>query len=157
MLLRSTQSSAPIRVSILIGLVILIGYKIFLATQNFLTTSPTIPTVSYCELVRNPMRYDQTTVRVSSIHIVGFEWSYLMDDECLEQTWAILTPENPECSVDMPTPSTPVDWRGGMRAVTVTGKFYGERGGYGHLGQYPYMFEVICIERASSLIPWIIP
>lgn len=145
-----------IRLGIVIGVVILIGYGIALTKDIFAPIS-TIPTVPYCELVREPMRYDKAIVRVRAIHVVGFEWSYLMDNECSEQTWTILVPDDPACSVDVPTPSIPVDRRGGMRSVLVVGQFHGERRGYGHLGQYPYRFEVNCIEEASAFIPWILP
>lgn len=157
MLSHSPQFSNRIRVGSLIGLVILILGGIFLVLQRILTakrTNNTIPTVAYCDLIGDPKRYDQATVRVSATHVVGFEWSYLMDNDCPEETWTILVSEDPTCSVDLPTPILPLDWRGGTRNVTVVGRFNGERGGYGHLGQYPYKFDVICIEEVGRFTPW---
>lgn len=151
------QSSNRLRIAILVGMVILILIGIFLIIQRILITKQAIgniSTVSYCELVGDPKRYDQETVRVSAIHVVGFERSYLMDNGCPEQTWTILVPDDSACSVDIPTPSLPVDRRGGTRSVTVVGRFYGERGRYGHLGQYPFKFDVVCIEAVGSFVPW---
>jgi hypothetical protein len=113
-----------------------------------------IPTVAYCELVRDPTRYDRATVRVQATHTVSFESTYLSDEGCSEQTWSHLVPADPSCSVPVPTPAVPLSRGGGIRTVTVVGRFHAGREGrlgYGHLGQYPFQFEVQCIEAAGAI------
>lgn len=41
-----------------------------------------IPTVTYCDLVKNAADYDKKIVRVRAIHFNGFEQIYLYDDRC---------------------------------------------------------------------------
>src|SRR5215510_7194611 len=38
--------------------------------------------VDYCDLVENAARYDEQVVRVRATHITGFEWSYLIKENC---------------------------------------------------------------------------
>ena len=61
-----------------------------------------LPLVSYCDLVAVPSQYDGQVVRVRASHIVGFEWSYLADEKCSDdspdanQTWIII-PDDAWC------------------------------------------------------------
>jgi hypothetical protein len=41
-----------------------------------------IPTVSLCELVRNPQKYDKEVVRLEGVYSVGWEWVLLYDLNC---------------------------------------------------------------------------
>ncbi|MBC7876237.1 MAG: hypothetical protein H7Y59_03625 [Anaerolineales bacterium] len=154
----SFRSSNRIVSRILICVIILIAYVLFLVMSSYkFSTNPaneTIPTVSYCELVHTPERYDQVIVRVHATYVVGFEWSYLMDRNCTEQTWTLFISEDKTCSVNLPRPLFPPKRNGGRWKVSVVGQFFSERGNYGHLGYYPFEFNVVCIESASLFIPW---
>ena len=41
-----------------------------------------IPTVTYCDLIKNAAAYDKKIVRVRAIHFSGFEKDYIYDDRC---------------------------------------------------------------------------
>ncbi len=60
--------------------------KMMTPPNTNIETEPTdlsnIPTVSYCELVKNPSKYDHKIVRVRAIYFNEFERSYLYDETC---------------------------------------------------------------------------
>src|SRR6266853_6576976 len=61
-----------------------------------------IPTVSYCELIRNPNLYAEKLVRVKATWEYGFEMSDLYDPECLGKdhaAWIEMADEDQLCAV----------------------------------------------------------
>jgi hypothetical protein len=46
------------------------------------TTTADIPTVAYCDLIRNPSLYDHQVIRTKAYYVGGFEVSGLEDQRC---------------------------------------------------------------------------
>jgi hypothetical protein len=61
-----------------------------------------IPTVSYCDLLRDPAKYDKMTVRLTALYTRGFEISALDDPKCNSQksTWVEFDPASRQCTKD---------------------------------------------------------
>lgn len=141
-----------------------------------------IPTVSYCDLLRDPAKYDKKTVRLKVLYTRGFEISALGDPECDSQksTWVEFDPASRQCTktniqtefdkvfyparkkqkgvIERPGPE-----RGELMMV---GEFNGPKPGipigpegkrvltgYGHLGGFDYQFMIKCIEQVRP-VPW---
>jgi hypothetical protein len=114
------------------------------------------PLVDYCDLVANPSHFDEQVVRVNASYIVGFEWSYLIDEKCSSdpldtaQTWII--PEDTWCEGAAKTyiypPPDHSRAESLKREIILLGKFHNFPGG--HLGGYPYQMEFICLEAAGQ-------
>lgn len=139
-----------------------------------LETEPTdlskVPTVSYCELIKNPSKYDHKVVRVQAIYFNAFERSYLYDETCE-------TNKSPTAPEKVPA-ETWAEWdksfvskgdseeaklnRGlmgfGRKDVTLIGKFnstneQGEVIGpnrFGHLNCCPYQFSIMRLEKLNT-------
>jgi hypothetical protein len=119
-----------------------------------------LPLVTYCDLVANPTKYDEQIVRVRANHISGWEWTYLADENCSNDssatanaTWINIPADATLCEgvTRVNNSSLPHNWRGESleRKVIVVGKFYNSRGG--HLSLYPFHMEFICLEEAGKL------
>lgn len=114
-----------------------------------------VPTIAYCDLIRNPELYDQKTVRVRAIYRYGSEWSELYCLECLNagQTWVDF-----DNSFKSRTPSSVVrklgdnGFKGRTVSIVAVGKFYGSSGGYGHMNGYRFKFEVNSVENAEIIL-----
>ena len=52
------------------------------ANQSLPVALSKIPTVTYCDLVRNPAAYDHRMVRVRVVYYTAFEKMYLYDERC---------------------------------------------------------------------------
>jgi hypothetical protein len=141
-----------------------------------------IPTVSYCDLLRDPDKYDKKTVRLKVLYTRGFEISALEDPECNSQksTWVEFDPASRQCTkasiqkefdkvfyppqkkkkgvIERPGPE-----RGELMMV---GQFSGPKPGipigpegkrvltgYGHLNGFDYKFIIKCIEQVRP-VPW---
>jgi hypothetical protein len=112
--------------------------------------------VDYCELIHNPQKYDQKTVRVRAIYRYGYEWSELYCPNCVDQyrrTWV-----NPK-SLDESCTKAKVakqlkdsNFKGRTLRVLMVGKFNGSGGSYGHLNGYQFQFDARCIEEAITLL-----
>lgn len=115
-----------------------------------------IPTVTYCELVRNPDRFHERVVRISAVYERGFEKSYLFDRECTNgqlQTWVshdksiVLKGESEEAKKNRMITGF------GRWSVTMVGKFLRatppER--FGHMGCCQYEFDIVRIEKSEKL------
>ena len=126
--------------------------------QNTPSPSDSIPTVSYCDLVRNPSAYADKLIRVHATWVYGFEITALYDAACLDRdnrAWFETVDEDQLC------PTSKKNFRklkkeGFAKAdVTVVGKLYsGHR--FGHENGYNFKFVVSCLERAKQ-IPFDVP
>jgi hypothetical protein len=135
-----------------------------------------IPVITACDLVNNPIQYDQKIVRVSDTYVVTFEGSAFYNPACNPDIWVKF-----DSSVESATNSkvlkkfkrlsdvSPIhDSKGGVTfpdarlEILVKGRFEGEKPplrigdrlshlGYGHLGMYKYQFVVQEIEHASKI------
>ena len=122
------------------------------------------PTVSYCELVREPQRYKDKVVRVQAQYRIGFEVSFLYDVECIkgktpleqaaarQETWLGFDTAHQSCWQPALAPIHKTNGgRGATAEVTVVGKFYGP----GHRrppapgGKYQFITQ--CLERVKII------
>ena len=146
-------------------------------------TPEDIPTVAYCDLVREPASYDQKIVRVKVTYVVGFEASIMYDLTCSRKdTWvrfesvsetatnrSVLqkfrrlsdaTPERTrDGGINYPTRRVEVVWLGRFEGVKPAQKI-GEQTfslGFGHQNYYDYQFNVQRIEKVNPIskdVPW---
>ena len=129
--------------------------------------SSKIPTVSYCDLIKNARAYDKKIVRVRAIYFSGFEKIYLYDDRC-EANQPPSAPENVPAetwaqfdkSFETKGDSAAAKLNNqlnnfGRKDVTVVGKFYstGEDGDqnapnrFGHLNCCRFQFSIMRVEN----------
>jgi hypothetical protein len=105
-----------------------------------------IPTMAYCDLVRNPTDFNEKIIRVRGAYRVGFEWSELYCSNCSERsdrTWIEfsdeLCPKSKEIKGDR------------IANVVFVGKFQTGRL-YGHENGYRHQLVVTCVESAQTVI-----
>jgi len=111
-----------------------------------------VPTVAYCDLLRNPDAYNGKQVRITADYRLGFEWSELYCLECwgMEgRTWADFD-EVGSCTRNAVRRLTKA-YEGTFK-LTVVGEFQSSGGRYGHMGAYRYQFVVKCVEEAKRLL-----
>jgi hypothetical protein len=140
-----------------------------------------VPTVSYCDLIRNASSYDKKEVRVRAIYAVGFEASFLYDSACSgkaaaeNRVWVEFSDvyeksSKPEVVKKFDRLLKPLSkanrYDAGRVEIVVVGKFDGVRQtgelklkdrvltfsvGYGHLDSYDYQITVESIEEVKSV------
>lgn len=91
--------------------------------------------ITFCDLVRNPEKYNGQEVRIRATWRYGFEWSQLYCLECLDKgkAWLEMGPDLDEAS-ERSLKRTP---EAGIVNLTVQGVFLsGDT--YGHLNGYRY-------------------
>ena len=121
-----------------------------------------IPTVTYCELIKNVADYDRKIVRVRGVYFNGFERMFFYDEHCVKN-------EPPTAGKDIPA-ETWIQWdadysrkddsdeakqyhavKSGERMdVTVIGRFYGTRD-INNMGSGKYQIRVMRVEKVSDL------
>jgi hypothetical protein len=105
-----------------------------------------IPTMTYCDLLRNASDFNEKIIRVRGAYRVGFEWSELYCSNCSgksDRTWIEFSDEQCQKSGKIK----------GDRTVNVVfvGKFQtGSR--YGHENGYNHQLIVTCVESAQTVI-----
>ena len=169
--------------------------KIFIAILSLLTMAAQdakaqilkrpqdIPTIAYCDLVRDPTSYNQKIVRVKVTYIVGFEGSIMYDLACgRKDTWVRFEPTSetatnqkvlkkfrrladasPErtrgSGINYPVRRVEVVWVGRFQGIKPAQRV-GERtysSGFGHLNGFDYQFNVQRIEGVRAIpknVPW---
>src|SRR6266700_754323 len=71
--------------TIIIVFLILHGVPFAQQSRN---SSDQLPTLTYCDLVHEPLTYDKKEVRVRAVYLDGFEASIFYDPECATKgTW----------------------------------------------------------------------
>jgi hypothetical protein len=115
--------------------------------------SQSLAPVSYCELFRNPSRYQAgEQLRIKATWTYGFEWSYLSDGECLSDPQAMfeLADEDKLCAASKKNIKK-INHEFNNRAdVIVVGKLR-DCGGCGHMASYHYQFVVTCFESYKTI------
>ncbi len=121
-----------------------------------------IPTVTYCELIKNPADFDRKIVRVRGVYFNGFERMFFYDERCVKN-------EPPTAGKTIP-PETWIEWdegysrndnsdeakqynavkSGERRDLTVVGKFYGTRD-INNTGSGKYQLRVMRVEKVLNL------
>jgi hypothetical protein len=108
-----------------------------LAFLLFVPSSHSQDSVSFCDLFRNPAKYDGKEVIVRATWRYGFEWSqfYCIDCSTKEMTWLEISPDLDEESSRV-LKHIP---KAGIVNITVKGVFQ-SKGHFGHLNGYPNQF-----------------
>ena len=138
-----------------------------------------IQTVSYCDLLSNPRRYNKKIIRIKTIYLAGSEAATLDDPQCYQvrTLWVDFAPSYETCTPKKmqgefhkilgPSSETLTD--GGIlmgrhrtAKVTFLGKFEVAHGfdwkkkdlafnrGFGHLNSYPYRLIVTCLKHVEK-------
>jgi hypothetical protein len=118
-----------------------------------------IPTISYCDLVREPARYQDTLVRVNAQYRTGFEVSYLYDLACVkgktpleqsaarQETWLGFDGAHQPCwQPPLARMHKTSGGRGATADVTVVGTFYGPDKRHQPAPGGKYQFIAQCFE-----------
>lgn len=117
------------------------------------------PTLTYCELVSDPARFDGQIVRVSGTYLSGFEQSQLTGDHCDHRTWVDFTKEyEPNSNKRVTKMFESLD---GPLEIVAVGRFTGSRptrtvfgrvihDGFGHMGASDFKFDVLAIESVRT-------
>jgi hypothetical protein len=171
-----------IRKNLIATLILLMLLLSMEPAHSFQKTKEEVPTVSYCDLIHNPEKYDKKTIRLKALYIRGFEVSALEDPECKsdKSIWVEFDSASRQCTkaeiqkaydkvfypprkkkkgmIEMPGPE-----RAELRVV---GQFNGPKPGipigsegkriltgYGHLNGFNYQFIIHCIEGVKP-VPW---
>ena len=120
-----------------------------------------IPTVTYCELIKNSADYDRKIVRVRGVYFNGFERMFFYDEHCVKG-------EPPQAPEKIPA-ETWIEWdrdyalkddsdeakqyravkSGERKDVTVIGKFYGTRD-INNTGSGKHQFRIMRVEKVSN-------
>jgi len=143
---------------------------------------PNVPTVNYCDLVREAEKFDKQVIRVRAVYYVGFEGSLFSVKDCEDKdTWVAFDPSFEQTTnrkilkqFRRLADASPVKNRGGgithpVKSVEIlaVGKFDGMRqsqtfeikerkltlsAGYGHLNAFDYQFTVLAIEEVKPQV-----
>jgi len=114
--------------------------------------SKDVPTVAYCDLIRNPDAYSGREVRFTAVYRFGYEWEEFYCLDCWElerRTWGEFDDEVGSCNKRTLRRLTGYE---GTFKMTVVGEFQTSRGRYGHMGAFRYQFVVKCVEGAKRLL-----
>ncbi len=107
-----------------------------------------LPTVSFCDLVREPAKYEGKTVRVKGIYRTSFEVSELTGPECLgprRRAWLSIAANQCPDSKNIGGE----EFYGKLADIVAIGTFHSAGGRFGHLGGYPFEFNVACVESVT--------
>lgn len=118
-----------------------------------------IPTVNYCEIIKNPQNYNGKIVKIFAEQRSGFEFSGLGSQDCANdygQIWAEW--EKYESCGDEKTARLLVNRYKGIENNYLEGIFVGkffvkEKGisGFGHMNAKPFQISISCVENATLL------
>jgi hypothetical protein len=133
---------------IIVLLVALLGVR---AAQVKTETPSSVPTVFYCELIRDPNLYEGKLVRVAATWNYGFEWSYLYHRDCIgreNKAWVEFVDEDKGCERTKKVSKKLKDKFDNKADIVAVGTLQGG-GGYGD-GGYQYQFVITCLEEAKQ-------
>lgn len=142
----------------------LIGVFAFLASTCLMPLSAkvsnpsfasVVPTVAYCDLIRNPKLYCDKLIRIRVLYRYGYEWSQFYCPECLSEgeTWVDFEKSFKSCTrSEVSRRIGDNGFKGRTVELLVVGKFYGSDVGYGHMNAYRFKFVVSCVEAAKIML-----
>jgi len=126
-------------------------------------SSSDVSGVAFCDLLRDPTRYDGKEVRFRAIYLADFELAAFHSDSCSDKknrTWAefdqvaIAKSSRPEILEKLKEQVYCCLWGGDNywreTDMLLTGVFHSSREDYGHLGQYRFMIIVKSVEEISA-------
>ena len=127
-----------------------------------------IPNINYCDLIREPLKYDKKVFRIKAVYIVGFEGSVMTDNHCEEAnaaTWVEFAPDI-EKSTDAKiwekfetlTNTTPIVTKSKFdfpirRIEVIWIGLFEANGAYGHMNAFDYQFTIQKIEEVIQTKP----
>jgi hypothetical protein len=121
--------------------------------------------VGFCEVMRNPGRFEGRLVRVAGRFVAGFEWSYWSDSRCPNaRTWvefdskvkqnsrqdalAVLEREEERVARRDAAAAPRVVFSNLVIDLEVVARFESAALRYGHLGGWSSQFQVLSVDRA---------
>jgi len=130
--------------------------------QELTTDLRQIPTVGFCELVKNPNRYDKQVVRTTAIYVAYYHGTYIYDPGCktaaanvdaeFEVISRFKTSSLVERRLQELLSHSEKNGRSGRARVTIVARFNNWNGvGYGHLDYSRFQVVVMLIENAKSV------
>ncbi len=129
--------------------------------ESSLAPAYDVPTVAFCELVRNPKQYAGNVVRIRAIVVAGKEIYTIYDQSCYgEDTLTWIEHGSKESSIALYDGLQA--HRGDNRAMRVNATLVGHlegpsEEGYGHLNGFKYQFIVMSVESVKAVppeVPW---
>jgi len=115
------------------------------------------PTVAYCDLVRNPTRFNNAIVRTEAMFNKNLESSVFIDQACKDSlTWVEFDAAYVYADRALKNRFAELACLkqarcNGTAQVTAVGRFEGPGDGYGHLGCCPFRFSIMRIEKAEPV------
>ena len=119
-----------------------------------------VPTLSFCELVRDPARYDGKIVRLRVKYLAGGETRVIYDKKCEGEAWIefdhvfdACTEESVRERFQQRDPSPGEGLFNGLweSEVIAVGMFAHDKRGFGHLNAYKYEFTMKWVERVRRV------
>ena len=96
-----------------------------------------VPTVSLCQAFANPAQFEGKQIRVSGLYEQGFEKSALTAPGCASKAWVTNAGK------------ITTKWAAPLDVVLVV-RFHSGKA-YGHLGQYPFLVEVLTVDSSKPI------
>jgi hypothetical protein len=118
-----------------------------------------VPTVSFCELVRNPARYDGKIVRLRVKYLVGGETRVIYDKKCEGKAWVefdhvfdVCTEKSVRGRLQQRDPAPTEGLFNGLweSEVVTVGMFMHDKRGFGHMNGHKYQFTMKWVERVRK-------
>ena len=156
-----------------------IAFVLSVYTSIFSQTNSTfadVPTLNYCDIVRNAATYDKKTVRVKAVYFSAFEGSLFLDSACESQSsWVKFSPLLFEKKskvfkkfLRLSDASAKKNSSGGITyperkvSVLVVAIFEGIKptykigklelsSGFGHMDSFDYQFTVLSVEAVKDV------
>jgi hypothetical protein len=119
-----------------------------------------VPTVSFCELVRNPAHYDGKIVRLRVKYLGGGETRVIFDKKCERKAWVEFDHVFDGCTAESVRkrfqhrdfPATEGLFNGLWESEVITiGMFVHDKQGLGHLNAYKYGFTMKWLEKVKRV------
>ena len=159
--------------------VIFIAFSCLTVTAQIQKPTVEVPTIKYCDIVREPTLYDGKLIRVEAFYTFGFEASFMYEESCADKlgyTWISFDPEiekttkpetwkkyqnltqevfagQPQDRANCKLRRLRFLWTGIFTGIKPTVKV-GERivsQGFGHMNSYSFKFTVREIEEITKV------
>jgi hypothetical protein len=170
------KTSMPKKNSLTVALILVASVSVLPITRAK-TALADVPTIAYCDLVREAELNDKKLVRVRAVYIVGFEGSLFFDPACEgKEAWVQFDPSYEKSTKSKLlkrfrnlSNASPVKTAGGginfptkRVEILAVGTFDGIRPtqklgsitlhtGFGHMNSYDYQFTVLRIEDVKPV------
>lgn len=108
------------------------------------------PVLDFCDVVRDPAKYDGKVVRVRGIYRYSFEVSELAGAGCLGKARRAWVSQG-DASCPNSKSIGGEEFYGRLVDIVAVGKFSSTGGHFGHLGEYPFQLQITCVESATVM------